>query len=243
MEHFIESSKIFNQRTKLYFYRTSKRECSDIMLTWQEISEKMQRELPGEFAQWRMAPLGRAKIQDEILSVSGFKESAVLVPFVWRESGWNLLLTMRSTYDGVHSAQISFPGGKFEEGETHAEQVAVREAGEELGIHPQEIEIVGRLSPLTIPVSRMRVQPIVAKVSREAPYLPDPREVGDVLEIPMKYLSDPMNIKNVTVTVQNNYSINVPAFDLGSSVIWGATAMMISELLALLYPDLVIDVS
>lgn len=227
----------------MYFYHTSKRECSDFMLTWEEITERIQRELPGESAQWRMAPLGRARIQDELLSISDFKESAVLVPFVWRASGWNLLLTMRSAYDGVHSAQISFPGGKFEDGEMHAEQVAVREAGEELGIHPLEIEIVGRLSPLTIPVSRMRVQPIVAKVSRETPYTPDPREVGEVLEIPMHYLTDPLNIKNVTVKVQDNYKMNVPAFDLGSSVIWGATAMMISELLALVYPDLVIDIS
>jgi 8-oxo-dGTP pyrophosphatase MutT (NUDIX family) len=213
------------------------------MLTWEEITERIKHKLPGETAQWRMAPLGRVKVQDESLSILGFKESAVLVPFVLRESGWSLLLTMRSTYDGVHSAQISFPGGKFEEGETYAEQVAVREAGEELGIHPLEIEIVGRLSPLTIPVSRMRVQPIVAKVSRETPYTPDPREVGDVLEIPMHYLANPLNIKNVTVKVQGDYRMNVPAFDLGGSVIWGATAMMISELLAMLYPDLVIDIS
>jgi hypothetical protein len=59
----------------------------------------------------------------------------------------------------------------------------------------------------------------------------------------MHYLTDPLNIKNVTVKVQDNYRMNVPAFDLGSSVIWGATAMMISELLALVYPDLVIDIS
>jgi 8-oxo-dGTP pyrophosphatase MutT (NUDIX family) len=207
------------------------------MQTWEEIVERLKNPLPGAIAQWQMAPVGRARVPVEESILIGFRESAVLVPFIQREAGWHLVLTLRSTYEGVHSAQVSFPGGKFEEGEVHPEQVAIREAGEELGIYPQEIEIVGRLTPLTIPVSRMRVQPVIAKLSRVSPFVPDPREVHEVLEVPLHYLADRSNVKTVEVITGKDQKMNVPAFDLGKSVIWGATAMMISELLALVSSD------
>ena len=207
------------------------------MQTWEEIVERLKNPLPGAVAQWKMAPIGRARIPVEESILVGYRESAVLVPFIQRETGWYLVLTLRSTYEGVHSAQVSFPGGKFEDGEIHPEQVAVREAGEELGILPHEIEIVGRLSPLTIPVSKMRVQPVIARLSRTSPFLPDSREVSEVLEVPFHYLADRSNVKTVEVIAGKDQRMEVPAFDLGKSVIWGATAMMISELLTLVSPD------
>lgn len=213
------------------------------MQTWEEIVTRLKNPLPGTLAQYQMAPVGRAKIPLEESILEDYRKSAVLVPFIERENGWHLVLTLRSTYEGVHSAQVSFPGGKFEHGEIHPEQVAIREAGEELGIHPDEIEIIGRLSPLTIPVSRMHVQPVIAKLSRSIPFIPDPREVSEVLEVPFHYLADRSNVKMVEVKAGKNQKMEVPAFDLGGSVIWGATAMMISELLVLLYPELMIDVS
>lgn len=207
------------------------------MQTWEEIVERLKNPLPGAVAQWKMAPIGRARVPAEESILIGYRESAVLVPFIQRENGWHLVLTLRSTYEGVHSAQVSFPGGKFEDGEIHPEQVAVREAGEELGILPHEIEIVGRLSPLTIPVSKMRVQPVIARLSRTSPFLPDSREVSEVLEVPFHYLADRSNVKTVEVIAGKDQRMEVPAFDLGKSVIWGATAMMISELLTLVSPD------
>lgn len=204
------------------------------MQTWEEIVTRLRKPLPGTTAQWKMAPVGRVRVPLEESVLEGYRKSAVLIPFIQRETGWHLVLTLRSTYEGVHSAQVSFPGGKFEEGEEHAEQVAVREAGEELGIHPQEIDIVGRLSPLTIPVSRMRVQPVVARLSRLEPFVADPREVSEVLEVPIHFLADNSNVKTVIVSSGKDQKMEVPAYDLGKTVIWGATAMMISELLILL---------
>lgn len=206
------------------------------MLTWEEIVERFNHPLPGASAQWKMAPIGRSRVPLETSIIEGYRESAVLVPFIQRETGWHLVLTLRSTYEGVHSAQVSFPGGKFDEGELHPEEVAVREAREELGILPHEIEIVGRLSPITIPVSKMLVLPVIARISRTNPFLPDPREVSEVLEVPLAYLANRTNLKTVEVIVGKDQKMEVPAFDLGKTVIWGATAMMISELLELLNP-------
>jgi len=243
MNHFVVMFKTYNGGDEVVNLSQLKRKERDIMQTWEEIVERLKNTLPGATAQWKMAPVGRAKVPLENSILEGYRESAVLVPFIQRENGWHLVLTLRSTYDGVHSAQVSFPGGKFEKDEIHPEQVAIREAGEELGIHPQEIEIVGRLTPLTIPVSRMRVQPVIAKLSRSIPFVPDPREVSEVLEVPFHYLADRSNMKTVEVKAGKDQKMEVPAFDLGGSVIWGATAMMISELLAMLYPELMIDVS
>ena len=236
-QSFFGNDKTFERMDEVVNLSQLKRKERDIMQTWEEIVERLRNPLPGATAQWKMAPVGRARVPLEDSILEGYRESAVLVPFIQRETGWHLVLTLRSTYDGVHSAQVSFPGGKFEEGEDLPEQVAVREAGEELGILPHEIEIAGRLSPITIPVSKMRVQPVIAKLSRTIPFLPDPREVSEVLEVPFNFLTDRMNLKTVEVRAGKDQKMEVPAFDLGKSVIWGATAMMISELLVLLNPD------
>lgn len=227
----------FEWRNEIVILSNFKRIELDFMLTWDEIVKRFNYPLPGASAQWKMAPVGRSQVPVDASIIAGYRASAVLVPFIQRENEWHLVLTLRSTYEGVHSAQVSFPGGKFEEGEVHPEQVAVREAGEELGILPHEIEIVGRLSPLTIPVSKMLVQPVIARLSRTSPFLPDPREVSEVLEVPLAYLANRTNLKTVEVKAGKDQKMEVPAFDLGKSVIWGATAMMISELLELLNPD------
>ena len=127
-----------------------------------------------------------------------------------------------------HQHQISLPGGKKEINEI-LEQTAIRETFEEIGVHPNLIQTIGALSPVFVGVSNFLIHPFVA-FTRETPsFTPETAEVKTLLEIPLNDILPDKNIKETNLVVHGHELKSVPYFDLAEKVVWGATAMILSE--------------
>jgi 8-oxo-dGTP pyrophosphatase MutT (NUDIX family) len=133
----------------------------------------------------------------------------------------------------MHRGQISLPGGAREPWDTDFRQTALRETCEELGIPERAIEILGRLTPLFIPVSSFCVYPYVGYMSRARALRPDPNEVAEAIEVPVERLLAPAT-RRVEIHFRDNRRFEVPAYRVGRHRIWGATAMILAEFVALL---------
>jgi len=190
-------------------------------------------DLPGEAAQFRMAPLARKRLSEMPLGDESIRKAAVMIPLFRSLETDCLMLTVRSVYEGVHSGQVSFPGGKFDENEIDPIQVALREMEEEVGIKAAQVKIIGKLSPLYIPVSKMHVQPIIAWVS-EPNWSANSHEVAQILEVPIQKFFQSNVIQKKRMEFSPGVPVEVPYFDIQGHVVWGATAMIISELLTVL---------
>lgn len=206
---------------------------SEKQIDIQQLLKALSFPLPGEAAQFKMAPLARPRIAEMPINFEGIRKAAVLVPLFKNGDHVHVLLTLRSTYEGVHSGQISFPGGKFEPHETDPIQVALRETEEEIGIASKYVEVVGLLTPIYIPVSKMYVQPVVAWL-HSTDWVPEEKEVVEIVEVPIAQLLDVQSRKTKPMDFPGRPSMMVPYFDLNNQVVWGATAMMLSELIAVL---------
>ena len=174
-----------------------------------------------------MAPTFRGNIASQRKA----KDAAVLALFYPSEGKLHLVFIKRNEYDGPHSAQISFPGGIREAGDLSLVDTALREAREELGLE-EKIEVLGALTPLHIPVSNFLVYPFVGWMNSTPAFLPDPSEVQYVVEASLESLLDPLNIDSETL-YHHDTNIEAPFYRIGKEKIWGATAMMLSELLQL----------
>ena len=186
--------------------------------------------LPGQEAQYLMAPMHRERIELEKLETQHYKPSAVMILFCEDENG-NLFipLTERMTYDGVHSGQVSLPGGKFETRDGDLMHTAQRECYEEIGI--DAIEVIGKLTPLWIPVSGFLVHPFVGISKLKNPVMKNQeREVKMILKLSAQNLLNDEIVKQGTMTVMNTVNIKTPWFEIEGLKVWGATAMILSEL-------------
>ena len=137
----------------------------------------------------------------------------------------------RNEYDGPHSAQVSLPGGAWENRDGSLENTALRETREELGIK-EDIEILGSLTKLHIPVSNFLVSPFVGYMDHSPVFRPDKSEVQYIIQTPLSELLDSRNIDSEIVS-RNGQSMQVPFYGIGAEKIWGATAMILSEFLQL----------
>lgn len=159
------------------------------------------------------------------------KKAAVLSVFYpGREGETKFVLILRKTYKGVHSNQVGFPGGRVELEDRDLAHTALRETEEEVGIPQHEIEIVREMSRIYIPPSNFWVHPFMGIMKNTPVLVPQEDEVEAVLEIELQeFLSDSCLIKETLSTSYAN-NIEVPAFLLNGHVVWGATAMMLSEM-------------
>lgn len=142
-----------------------------------------------------------------------------------------MVFIKRNEYDGPHSAQVSFPGGAWETEDISLEQTALRECREEIGVDGH-IEILGTLSPLHIPVSNYLVSPYVGWIESKPEFHPDPSEVQYVIEASLEGLLDPA-MRDMETLYHHQNPVEAPFYRVGKEKIWGATAMMLSEFLAL----------
>jgi 8-oxo-dGTP pyrophosphatase MutT (NUDIX family) len=193
--------------------------------------------LPGKEAHLKMAPQPRVitLIQEQAPPAQA-RESAVLVlltppNLAGREQllDWELLLIRRNTYDGVHSGQVAFPGGKRDIEDPDLIATACREAYEELGISSDSFTIIGELSKLYVPPSNFTIYPVLAISTEPICYKPDPREVAEYLTVPLNRFN-PAYSKICRVQAGSYQWVDAPCFVIGEYTVWGATAMIISEL-------------
>ncbi|HQZ92538.1 MAG TPA: CoA pyrophosphatase [Flavobacteriales bacterium] len=191
-------------------------------------------DLPGHDAFLEMSGYKRLDIEKARQLVPPPRESAVLALIYPRFKIPHIMLMERPEYEGVHSGQISFPGGKSEEYDASLQDTALREFSEETGAHAV-IEILGQLTPVYIPPSKLMVTPFVGFTHEIGPLLPDPREVASLIECPLDHILRPDIIKHREQFIQiMGGKIQVPYFELQGHAVWGATAMMIAELRVLL---------
>jgi len=194
------------------------------------LSSALQKPLPGSSAQSWMSPRPRGGWPPGF-DTSGVRHAAgLLLLFPVREHT-HLVLTVRSEHVR-HSGQVSLPGGVVEDGES-LEDAALREAQEEIAFVSDTTQILGRLTPLDIPVSGFRLHPIVATVDHQPDLHPSDREVARILEVGVDTLLDPRSMRFRPMT-RGDLHMNVPTFVVEEAVIWGATAMVLAEFLALL---------
>jgi 8-oxo-dGTP pyrophosphatase MutT (NUDIX family) len=192
----------------------------------ERIKKTLQKELPGKIIQYKMAPSDRPT-QDQALNLDNIRKSAVLVLLFYKNKKLHVLLTQRAIYKGVHSGQISFPGGKFEaEKDKNLLETVIRESNEEIQLTTNNYKILGKLTTLNIPISKTSVLPFVAFCSNISFIHFDGYEIVDLYQIPISHLQDSRNKK-----IKSNTKIKYPYYDFNGKEIWGATAMIISELL------------
>jgi 8-oxo-dGTP pyrophosphatase MutT (NUDIX family) len=194
------------------------------------LQARLTADLPGAEAQRTMAP--RYDARQHALSINGkdCREAGVLALVYPRDDTPTLVLTVRRDDLPDHPGQLSFPGGQREAGETLPD-TALREAHEEVDLDPAPVQLLGALTPLYIPPSNFCVHPFVGVLSHAPTLRPTDREVGAILHVPLLHLLDPDTRVEETWTLHDR-PIDVPYYDIDGPPLWGATAMMCAELLA-----------
>ncbi len=190
------------------------------------LKQKLQYELVGEKAHLRMIPKGRLLYPE--LDANP-RKSAVLIAFYYHNSELYFPLIKRTTYKGVHSGQIALPGGKLEKTDNSLIDTALREANEEVGITENIVTVLGCLSEIYIGVTNISVLPVVGFLNSVPNYILEPTEVDELY--PIK-LSDLLNTKNKHCEEWDirGERVKVPFYNLSEQKVWGATAMILSEL-------------
>lgn len=201
----------------------------------EDIRRNLKNTLPGNAAQLRMAPSHRGDLLKKV-DEKDYRKSAVLIALYPDNNKIYTVLIKRTSYNGVHSGQVGLPGGKYEESDGTLIQTALREAHEEVGINPLDVEVLGVLTPLLIPVSNMEVQPVVGLLKEKPSFILDHKEVDFTIEVPICHLKNPKNQLQKTISVRG-YSIDAPYFKVDCEDVWGATAMIISEFIELFSCD------
>jgi 8-oxo-dGTP pyrophosphatase MutT (NUDIX family) len=207
-----------------------------LIKTAAKLREALARPLPGLDAQLRMAPSPR--LWDPLKFPEGTRDGAALLLVYPHDDTLFVALTVRGSGLRNHTGQVSLPGGRVDEGETF-EQAAVRETQEEIGVDPASVDVLGRLTPLHIPVSGYVLHPIVGVTPMRPAFQRAEWEVARIIEVPVSVLADPAIVKHeVRTRIDKGHSIDVhvPYYDIDGEKVWGATAMVLAEFCAILTP-------
>jgi 8-oxo-dGTP pyrophosphatase MutT (NUDIX family) len=188
--------------------------------------------LPGIPAQLSMVPEPRPGHKAYFEVEDTCRKAGVLILLYPKDGRLRILLTLRTERVNHHRGQISLPGGEQHPGES-IEATALRETSEELGLDLGAVRVLGRLTPLYIPPSNYCIYPIVAHVASPLEFRPQPDEVAEVIEPPVDHLADPVNVLRETWQY-GGQDHEVPFYGFEGHKIWGATAMVLAEFLALL---------
>ncbi|MBA4242193.1 MAG: coenzyme A pyrophosphatase [Sphingobacteriaceae bacterium] len=194
------------------------------------LKTNLQKPLPGVDAQFEMAHVKREKVLANSYESQNYRPSAVLILlFPNEQKQTSVLLIERMTYNGHHSGQIAFPGGKVEPDDIDLQATALREFFEETGSDATPT-VIGKLTPVYIPVSKFMVQPFVSYVEQKPNFTASAYEVNALIEWEINHLLNPEIIKETTIEPTPGYKLKTPYFDVQGKVLWGATAMMLNEL-------------
>ena len=197
------------------------------------LTELLKQPLPGDVAHRELAPISSSVRISAYNDNPNPKQSAVCILLYKKQNEVYFVLTKRHVYEGFHSGQISFPGGKMEKADADLEQTALRETEEEVGIPRTAMQVFGSLTSVYIPPSGFIVHPYVAMIHTEPVFNPDSFEVYQLIEVPVDKLINPESLVKRELKISSG-AINVPCFDFDGEIVWGATAMMLNEFRQLL---------
>ncbi len=187
-------------------------------------------ELGGKSSQFKLVPELRIKFSEEKIKDNNPKKAAVLAVLYPNKAGESiLLLTLRASYNGAHSAQISLPGGKVDKVDTSLKATALREFEEEIGINRDRIQVIRKLSETYIPPSNFMVTPFLGYLDEKPDFQPN-EEVAEIIEVKVADLVDDNLVTSVTMETSYMKEIEVPCFNFSDHIVWGATAMILSEI-------------
>lgn len=188
--------------------------------------------LPGEVVQFEMAPLTRiAELKEAAQVMNNAKRAGVMALFYPSlDLQTRLVLILRKTYKGVHSAQVGFPGGKMEKEDASLKETALRETEEEVGVPRERIEVLRALTEVYIPPSNFFMQPFLGIASQTPTFIPEEKEVEAIIEVELEKFLDKNALRREIISASYAAQLEVPAFVFNDHVVWGATAMVLNEL-------------
>ncbi|WP_296621780.1 CoA pyrophosphatase [Marivirga sp.] len=197
------------------------------------LEERLQKPLPGDAAHQQMMaqPIGqRFKMQYE----KPPRKGAVMIVLYPDEGKIYFPLMQRPPYQGIHGGQVSLPGGKMEDSDGNLIETAIRETFEEIGVKISDKEVIGTLSDLNVTASNFMVKPVVSILHRKPEFIRDPREVEQIFKAEVQHLIHPQTLQVTELTVAQEIRLKAPFFDIEEKVVWGATAMILSEFVEIL---------
>jgi 8-oxo-dGTP pyrophosphatase MutT (NUDIX family) len=206
---------------------------NDMSLIATRLKEEIKSGLPGSDIQWKMASSDRLAKDFPKTPGNDARIAAVLIILYPYVNSVYTVFMQRPEYNGIHSGQISFPGGRKESSDFSIIQTALREAKEETGINPGKISVIGTITPLFIPVSNMLVTPVLSYSYERPVFKYDSEEVLFLIEADIKKLLQRSIIKTKPFEIMGR-TLKIKYFDYEGHVIWGATAMMLNELLEII---------
>lgn len=195
----------------------------------ERLKDRLKEPLPGREAQIKMAPkpIDERRFSEDPSRPA--KLGGVMILFYPDDIGIHIPLMKRPEYNGAHSGQISFPGGKLEKGDKDLVATALRETQEEIGVEQAAVEVIGNLSEMFIIASNFKVLPTIGVLYEKPEFVPDLIEVVEVFPMNLRQLHDE-SIRKIKTMHFPPYTIQSPYFEVRGEVVWGATAMMLSEL-------------
>ncbi|MBX7241123.1 MAG: CoA pyrophosphatase [Bacteroidia bacterium] len=198
-----------------------------------QLETRLRFPLPGLDAQMKMAP--KVRTRDYVIPDNARKGGVMLLLYP-HHNLLNIALMKRAEDGGTHSGQISFPGGTVEKTDENMIHTALRETEEEIGVPAHQIRTLGSLTDLYIPPSNFIVYPCVGFIEQRPEFIPDEREVAEILEVPLHYLLQDgiMSIKKVQMSGNKSLVLDTPVYDIYGHTLWGATAMMMAEFLTII---------
>jgi 8-oxo-dGTP pyrophosphatase MutT (NUDIX family) len=188
-------------------------------------------DLPGESVQFKMAPIERLLELKRMAKErnSAQKAGVLLLFYPSQDTSTYFSLILRKAYNGVHSAQVGFPGGRYEEGDHSLEYTALRETEEEVGVDMDQIEVLTELTDIYIPPSNFYVQPYLGITRMTPQFNLQHDEVEELIEVRLDHFMDDSTVGIEILSTSYAKKIEVPIYNLNGHIVWGATAMMLSE--------------
>lgn len=192
--------------------------------------------LPGESSQFKMAPPFRKELLGQYKKTMRTSQRASVLALFYPDNlnQTRFVLILRKSYQGVHSAQIGLPGGKYEKTDNSLMKTATRETYEEIGVPEDRIQVIKEMTKIYIPPSNFHVQPYIGVTNAPPFFNKQLEEVETIIEVMLTHFLDELTIKKASVISSEHAQIEVPAFVLNGHVVWGATAMILSEIKDLL---------
>jgi 8-oxo-dGTP pyrophosphatase MutT (NUDIX family) len=197
------------------------------------LAARLAQQLPGDNAHQQMMaqPIGqRFKMEYE----KPPRKGAVMIVLYPDAGKIYFPLMQRPPYQGIHGGQVSLPGGKMEDSDDSLVETAIRETFEEIGVKISDNNVIGSLSDLNVTASNFIVKPVISVLDKKPDFVKDPREVEAIFKAEVQHLIHPQTLQEKELTVAQTVRLKAPFFDIEERVVWGATAMILSEFVEIL---------